>query len=363
MKASPSGGAAAHRGRARESEYTVFLEPLASPLAAVWRRVHWVIAGLALLYAASGLTFIQANQAGVTLRFGAVTRHAGAPVVHRPGLLFALPRPFDEVLVLDVDRVDTVVINELAPSDWRSGLDAERSVSTTATTILGYSEPGYILTADRHIVHAPFRVRFRTRNPVQSSLWTTDGNDVLRAALLESTIRTAGATGLDELIGAGRQQFSQRVVADAQRRLDRIGAGLEIVSIEYENLFPPEEVAADFDAVQSAYIEAQTHRRDARAYAAAVVPAASAQARQIIADAQAVAIAQTAEARADAASFDLLLPLYLENPELVRQRLYRDRIEDALGSVDRLRFVPAPVADDYRGTRILVSHPGQEGAR
>lgn len=350
------------------SETQVFLSPVMRSLGRAWRHFHFVIAVLILLYATSGITEIEENEAGLVLRLGKLTQSAGEPVVHRPGILFALPRPFDEVVKLQVDRIETITIAELAPPSWRdtnSGTAAthladSETVQLSTETLSPSIDPdryAYVLTGDRNILHTQILARYRISDPIDFALRAATQQSFLRATILESTIRITGQAKLDDLLGGGRDRIALAVALDAQHRLDRIGVGLEIVSLEFQNLSPPEQVAADFDAVQSAYIEAQTAMREAQAYAVATVPAAEAGAQQAVADAVAEAHAQTSRARAEADAFLALLPSYRSSPELVRQRLYQEGVERALQSVASLRFVPAPVADGYQGTRFLISRP------
>lgn len=341
------------RGQARNhSEISIFFTPAARLFAVLWRHVHYIIGGALVLYAFSGITYVDATQAGIVLRFGAVTRVAGEPVVHRPGLLFALPRPFDSVLIVDVDRVSTISISELsAPAESSSAADAGQDPDPRS---LDPERSGYLLTGDRNILHAQMTVRFKIRDPVKFALLSTDPSVFLRSTVLASTLSIAGETPLGDLLGGQRGLFSRAVAAEAERRLELIGAGLEIVSVEYDNLSPPDSVAADFEAVQSAFIDAETKIRDAHAYAATVVPNAKALARQRTAGAETAKDTLVAQARADRASFLALLGTYTERPELVRQRIYREGIEQALGAVSQLNFVPAPAANGYQGTRFSI---------
>ena len=351
--------------RIPQSELGSFLAPLLAGVTAIWQQFHFITFGVVVVYAFSGTTIIEANQVGVILRLGEVVRSDGDPITHPPGIVFALPRPFDEVLVVEVDRIDTIIINELAPPSW-STLSEVATVNFSETddrnsTPLYLSESidpeayGYVLTADRNILHTRIIVRYRVKDAVEFTLLTSSPSDFLRSVLLQSTIKTAGEIRLDDLLGSGREQFSNAAKIDAQNRLDHIGAGLEIVSLEFANLSPPEQVAADFDAVQSAYIEAQTSTQDAYSYAASVVPAAIADASEMIAEAEQVATTLISTARADAQAFAALLPSYRANPDMVRQRLYREGLERALIQAERVRLVPAPSADGYLGTRFSIS--------
>ncbi|MEO1304762.1 MAG: protease modulator HflK [Pseudomonadota bacterium] len=350
------------------NEASIAAGPLIELAKTAWQRILYVNLGLICIYAVSGFTIIDANQVGVVMRFGEITRSNDQPIVHEPGILFALPKPVDRVYKIEVDRVETMVLNELAPPSW-SGSDLENAdgqiddspIITTLFNRLDASiDPeahGYVLTGDRNILHMQITARYRVSDPVRHAFYVSNSEDTLRSALLESSIKSAGSSKLDGLLGAGRDLFARMVLEDAQFRLNQVDVGLEIVSIELENLSPPEQVSDSFDAVQSAFIEAQTQTQDAKAYAAEIVPAAQAQAKQIIDQAQAAATHEISNATSIANSFMALLPSYSRHPTIVRSRIHRDAIERTLGQVARISFVPPPISDTYNGTRFRVLIP------
>ncbi|MEM6898303.1 MAG: protease modulator HflK [Pseudomonadota bacterium] len=349
------------------SEVSLALSPVLAIARSAGKRILLLKLGLISVYAVSGFTIIEADQVGVVMRFGEITRSSGQPVIHSPGILFAMPKPFDQVYKIEVDRVETIVLSELAPPS-RMQLPSEQKERSEkgaiATTV--FNEPsatidpesqGYVLTGDRNIMHLHVTARYRISDPVRFTFYMSNPKETLRSALLESTIKTSGAAQLDDLLGTGRDRFASAVSEDAQFRLDRIGVGIEIVSMEFENLSPPEQVIASFDAVQSAYIEAQTQTQNAKAYAAETVPAAQAQAKQITDLAKASATAQVSTARSTHKSFMALLPSYSLHPKIVRDRIHRDMIENVFSKVGRISFVPPPVSDSYNGTRFRIELP------
>ena len=367
MSASIEGRAALRRRRrARESprEVTVFLSPVTMMLKVAWRRKSIVFMGLVALYALSGVTVIEANEVGLVLRFGRITEAAGEPSIHRPGILYALPRPFDEVIKLQVDRIDTLRIDELAVVTSTAGRDSATESSKPHTGLPSAALPrpsvakaprGYVLTGDQNLLHMQIVVRYRVGEPIAFSFGSASPTRLLRAAVLESTVKTAGSTRLDSLLSSGRDIFTRAVSSDAQARLARLSAGIEIVSIEFQDLSAPVQVAADFDAVQSAYIEAHTREKEAQHYSARRIPAAKANADALVARAEASSTTLISKARAEASAFQALVASYQKSPDLVRHRLYREGIERALGQVDNLRFVPSPQAGDYHGARFSLS--------
>src|SRR3954467_9375135 len=72
------------------------------------RVLRWGMGALVLIYLFSGMTTIGPNENGLLLRFGRLL-----PYTHPPGLLFALPPPFDEVV-----HVPTKTVQERTLDAW-----------------------------------------------------------------------------------------------------------------------------------------------------------------------------------------------------------------------------------------------------
>jgi regulator of protease activity HflC (stomatin/prohibitin superfamily) len=64
------------------------------------RVLGWLMAALGVIYLGSGIKMVGPNENGLLLRFG---KMLGRP--HPSGLLFALPGPIDEVILVPVRSV------------------------------------------------------------------------------------------------------------------------------------------------------------------------------------------------------------------------------------------------------------------
>jgi membrane protease subunit HflK len=148
---------------------------------------------------------------------------------------------------------------------------------------------------------------------------------------------------------------ARQLIATAARRaqagLDAAHSGLELSSLELTRLSPPRALASEFDAVQSAYIGAETKKKDAQAYAESTVPQARADANSAV---QTDASSALAAARGDADAFRPLDREYRAQPEVVRERLYRDAVERAFAKASNIRWLPPPFGGNYHGFHTTV---------
>ena len=87
------------------SEIGRLAAPVARLLDAAWQRMHWWVATMAVLYAVSGITIVKPDEVAVILRWGRLVGATPALQEHGPGLLFAFPRPVDQVVRVPVKHV------------------------------------------------------------------------------------------------------------------------------------------------------------------------------------------------------------------------------------------------------------------
>ena len=87
-----------------------------------------------------------------------------------------------------------------------------------------------------------------------------------------------------------------------------------------------------------------------------VIPEAKGKAEQVIADAQAFAVALVNRSKGDASKFNSMLVEYRRAPEVTRRRLYVEAMEDIFSHLDRLVVVDSKV----RG--VLPLYPSAAGS-
>jgi membrane protease subunit HflK len=314
--------------------------------------MHWWIATMAVLYTLSGITVVKPDEVAVVLRWGRLVGETPALQEHGPGLLFTFPRPIDRVVRVPVKRVREVGVNTLA-----SVLGNERGEEPTSMSTLDPLVQGYALTGDQNIVHVEVVARYRVRDAAEWAFYGPNSEDVLRVEVTAAMVRSLGEMGVDRVLADGRKDLIATATRRAQAGLDAAHSGLELASLELTRLAPPLALASEFDQVQSAYIGAETRKKEAQAFAETIIPQASAQADTTLQAARGAADNDLAIAKGDAQAFLVLEREYRQNPAVVRERLYRDAMDRAIG-VAAVRWVPPPVNGKYNGFRITLAPPG-----
>jgi modulator of FtsH protease HflK len=334
------------RNSGSPSELLRLASPILRLLDWAWQRIHWWIITMAVLYAISGITIVKPDEVAVILRWGRLVGQTAALQQHGPGLLFAYPKPIDEVVRVQVKRVFEVSITTLAESEeWQS-------LST-----LDPLTQGYAITGDQNIVHVEMVARYRVRDPADWIFYGPKAENVLRTEVSSAMVRSIGEMGVDHVLSDGRKNLLATASRRAQVGLDTAHSGLELSSLELTKLAPPTVLLSEFDSVQSAFIGAETVKKEALAFAQSTIPQAQAQADKTIQAARGDAASNLARAKGDAKAFLAMAHEYRANPDVVRERLYRDAVERAVGSAAKVQWVPPPIGTHYQGFRIMVTPP------
>ncbi len=335
------------RKREAPSEIARLAAPLARFVDGAWRRMHWWVALMGALYLGSGITVVKPDEVAVILRWGKLVG-AGETGQHGPGLLFAFPRPMDQVVRVKRLQVFELRVATLIPSS---------AAAATLDPILD----GYALTGDQNIVHVDMIVRFRIREPAKWAFYGPDTEEVLRLELTSAMVRSLGERAIDRVLSDGRKDLIAAARRRAQEGLDAANSGVEITSLELTALSPPVSLQPSFTEVQSSFIAAETAKKKAQGDAAVALPQAQAKADTLVQDAHARAAAALAQARGDTAAFLALDQEYRADTAVVRERLYRDAIDRAL-SLAQIDWIPPPLHGRYEGLRVTVSSSGPRPA-
>ena len=109
-------------------------------------------------------------------------------------------------------------------------------------------------------------------------------------------------------------------------------AGISVQQVNIEQRPPPAEVIDSFRDVVAAREDREKLIKEAEKYRNSIVPQARGEAQKQIEDAQAYKDQVVAVAEGEADRFAALLVEYKKAPEVTRQRLYLDAVEEVLSS-------------------------------
>ena len=293
-----------------------------------------VIALLIIIWAATGVYTVSPGENAALRLFGAVQ---GAPVSEE-GLHWWWPSPVgnkDVVLVTETRRMEL---------GFRSN---EAAVNTP------FLDEALMISGDLNIVDVQMVVQYRIRNlnnflfkvddpgepPRGIPEGRPDGRTLKDGA--EAALRlVVGQRSIDDVLVRGRELVETDTRQRLQAILDDYEAGIDVISVQLQDVKAPEEVRDAFDDVLRGRQERETRINQALAYEADVIPRARGDAERIIEAAEAFKRARIETANGEAQRFESVLNEYQSSPEVTRQRLYLEALENVFPGVTKIIVDP-----------------------
>ncbi|MBB2493718.1 FtsH protease activity modulator HflK [Aquipseudomonas ullengensis] len=199
-----------------------------------------------------------------------------------------------------------------------------------------FSKQGQMLTEDENIVEVPLTVQYKISN-LKDFVLNVDQPEVSLQHATESALRhVAGSTSMDEVITLGREQMALQVSKRLQDFLDSYGTGIIVTQVNIQRATAPAEVKDAFDDVIRAREDEQREKNQAETYANGVVPEARGQAQRVIEDANGYRDEVVARAQGEADRFTKLVAEYRKAPEVTRQRLYLDTMQQVMSNTSKV---------------------------
>jgi membrane protease subunit HflK len=206
-----------------------------------------------------------------------------------------------------------------------------------------------MLTDDENIVDVQIAVQYLVRD-AQEYLFNNRRPD--------DSVLQAAETALREVVGKSKMDFvlnqGQKIADDAtplmQSILDRYKTGIQISKVNMQNAQPPEQVQAAFDDVQKAGQDRERLKNEGEAYFNDVVPKARGAASRLLQEADGYRARVIATAEGDATRFRQVLAEYAKAPQVTRERIYIDTMQQVFSSTSKVML-------DYKGSGNLLYLP------
>ena len=193
-----------------------------------------------------------------------------------------------------------------------------------------------MLTSDENIIVVDLVVQYRKTNPVSYLFNVRDPEETL-SEVSESAIReVAGKTDLDFILTEGRSSIAIQTQEVIQNTLDEYGTGITVTQVALQDAnFPVQVENAVQDAIK-AREDKERYAFEAEAYANDIVPKARGDAAKMIQEAEAYKAKVIADSEGEAERFSKLLVEYQKAPEVTRERLYIEAIENVYGNSNKV---------------------------
>ena len=270
-----------------------------------------VVLAVLLLWMATGVYSVQPGEEGVVRTFGAFTG------VSTSGLNYHLPSPFQRVTIVDVSSVRRAEIGF-------------RSSATQRQDVLGEA---LMLTADENIVKVELLVQYRIANSRDFVFSVQNPEDVLLSSAEVALRDTVGKMSIDAVITEERARVQDQTRVILSQLMASYGTGIQITDVRLQGADPPEEVSDAFQEVVRALADKERLINESEAYQNDIVPRARGNKQKLIEEADAFKQQRVLRATGDAERFLSILQAYRLAPEVTRERMHIESLEDVLQQV------------------------------
>lgn len=272
-----------------------------------------VLAILAVLvWLASGFYIVDASQRGVVLRFGSFKETT------EPGLRWRLPYPVESHELVNLTGVRTIEVG------YRG---SERNKVLNEALML---------TDDENIINIQFAVQYFLKDPVEYLFNNRSADDAVMQAAETSIREIVGKNKMDFVLYEGREQIATQAAKLMQDILDRYKTGILISKVTMQNAQPPEQVQAAFDDAVKAGQDRERQKNEGQAYANDVIPKAKGTSARLMQEAEGYKQRLIATAEGDASRFKQINTEYAKAPEVTRQRLYLETMQQVYSNTSKV---------------------------
>ncbi|NLZ16868.1 MAG: FtsH protease activity modulator HflK [Desulfobulbaceae bacterium] len=289
-----------------------------SPLKGGGMFFSLIVAALAIQVLFASFFTIAPGEVGIILRFGQYNRTTN------PGLQFKVPY-IEQLIKVDVETV----------RKEEFGFRSRGSATTSNIDRQGYDMESLMLTGDKNVIEMAWIVQYRVSDPVNFLFKVRDVPQAVRDASEMVVRRLVGNMDFDYVLG-NRDTLAANARKELQAELNNLEAGVEVFTIQLQDINPPDPVRPAFNEVNEADQDMKRLVNEAEKTYNEVIPKARGSAKQIIEEARGYAIERVNRAQGEVARYLAILNEYKGSEQVTRQRLFLETMEETLPKVGHL---------------------------
>jgi membrane protease subunit HflK len=290
-------------------------------------RIGLIVAFVvALFFFWSSWFTVQPEETGIVQRFGKVVRTAD------PGLHFKWPYGVERVR-----RVPTAsVLKEEFGFRTLAAVPGQR---TQYTGNQAYKNESLMLTGDLNVIDVQWIIQYRIEDPVRYLFQVRDTPKTVRDITEAVMRRVVGNRLGSDVLTVGRVAVSSEAKEEIQKVLTAYGTGVRLVTVELQDVTPPDTVKPAFNEVNESRQDRERTINQAEEQARQEIPKARGVATQSVSEAEGYAIERVNRANGEATRFQAILEEYQQAPEVTRRRLYLEAVGNFLAEMKGLYIV------------------------
>lgn len=278
------------------------------------KRIYSLVGLILLIIVLSFVVFttwytVDESEQAVILTFGKVEEG-----ITEPGLHFKMPWPIQSVEKLSKETFSLQFGYEEKDGE-----------------IVEFDNETKMITGDENIVLADLVVQWKITTPSKYLYNADNPEEILRDATSASLRSIIGSSKIDDALTSGKAEIEASVRELLSSLMDKYDIGITIMAVKLQDVeLPNEEVRKAFTNVTDARETMNTKINEAKKYQNQKINEAEGEKAALISRAQGDQSARIEIARGDVAVFNKLYEEYKNNPEVTRQRLVLETLEEVL---------------------------------
>ncbi|MFO7816719.1 MAG: FtsH protease activity modulator HflK [Thermodesulfobacteriota bacterium] len=303
------------------------MEKIKHRLQAFKGRSSLIIAALVLVALFWSVWFtVQPEETGIVQRFGKVVRTAG------PGLHFKLPLGIETARMVPTARV-------LKEEFGFRTVTSAPGEKTRYEASGSYKDESLMLTGDLNVIDVQWIIQYRIEDPIRFLFHVRETPKTIRD-ITEAVMRRAVGNRIgSDVLTTGRVAVASEAKTEIQKILSDYKAGVRLVTVELQDVTPPDTVKPAFNEVNESRQDKEQTINKAEERANREIPKARGVAEQSISEAEGYALERVNRAQGEATRFKSILKEYVEAPQVTRRRLYLEAMTGLLADMKRLYIV------------------------
>jgi membrane protease subunit HflK len=297
---------------------------------------------LVVVLAAGSFYTVEPHEQAVVMRFGKYSNTVSS------GLWFKIPL-VDQVLKVNVQENSVRL-----PYGAGAGRPQQAPEEDTL-----------MLTGDLNAASVEWTVQWKVIDPYQYAVRFYRSDDTAYAERVITTVaqtvmnRLVGDYSIDEVLTEKRGQIAEEARQATQEILDVYSCGIAIRDLQMQRVTPPDRVRPSFDQVNASIQMRDKLENEANKIRNELLPRAYAEQDKLIREAEGYADRRRAEAEGEIKALLAKYHAYEQAPDVTRQRLYLEAMEEVLSGVESKVIVDASLQEkvlpllplDDQGTR------------
>lgn len=326
-------------------------QALAEALGSSFAIVKVVMVVMVFAFFCSGFFIVGPQEKAVILRFGKPVGD-GAKALLTSGLHWSLPYPIDEVVRIPITEIQKISSNNgwylTTPEAELSGEEMPAGQS------LNPALDGYVITADRNIIHTRATLYYHIDQPIHFVFDFVSASNTVQNALDNALLYTAAKFNVDDILTRDVAGFKEAVQQRVSDLADQAHLGIVIDQCEVQSK-PPRQLQPVFAEVTTARENRNKLLNDAHSYENQVYNQSSAHATSITNDAAVASANYVKSITAEARRFGDLLPQYWTNTDLFIQQTFVKAMESAFTNVQDKFYLPQRADGKPREVRLQLN--------